>query len=341
MESDSGKEESPDTWSDRVSVALHKKTLESPDSLVFEGGGVLGTAYPAALRVASERGVLDNVRNFGGASVGALTAGILACGADIDFLERQIDSTDYSALFDTSFGLLRDVYRFYSRGGYARGAALRAHVEKCLSDLTGDAYLTFADVERRFGNNLSVVTTSMSERRLLVFDARRTPQQPIADALIASSSFPLVFPLVDYRDAASGRLHRLWDGGLLNNFPIQLFDEQRTATPEEPHERWPNRRGTIGLKLMLPDEKSPGGAALPPQYHEIDNVFGAVRGLLSCWSDASARVHVNEAIDWPRTLPIRIPLPVSAMDFSLSDETKEILKRAGRESAKQYFNSLK
>ena len=327
-------------WQLHVETALKKENVGMPDALVFEGGGILGIAYPSALRVASEQNALQNVCKYAGASAGSLVAGMLACGANIDFLEQKLDTIDYAALFDSTFGFVRDACRFYKRGGYARGAALRSHIEKCLWDLTGDASITFADVERRFGNELKVVTTSMTERRSLVFDALTTPDYPVANALVASSSFPLAYPMIDYCDKQTGRAHKLWDGGLLNNFPIQLFDEQRTTSVEQPHKRWPNKRGTLGFKLLLPHEKIPGQSSATAQ-HRVDNVFGAVRGLLACWSDASARVHLNDTLDWPRTLPIRIPIPLSVMDFALADAGKQTLKRAGRESALAFFESLK
>ena len=328
-----------DDWQKQAQLALSKQVLQKPEALVFEGGGVLGIAYPSALRVASDRGALENARKFGGASAGSLIAAMLACKADVDYLEREIESTDYSKFFDSTFGVVRDAYRFYSRGGYAQGHALRSKIGKTMWDLTGDENITFAEIEQRFGNQLSVVATSMTERRSLIFDAQKTPQQPVADALLASSSYPLVFPLVDYYDPIAKKSHKLWDGGLLNNFPIQLFDEQQEVSIDQPQKRWPNINGTVGFKLMQPDEHIPTqGESAVQQRFRVDNVFDAASGLLACWSDASARVHLDNTLDWPRTLPIRIPQKISVMNFSLGKEQKDMLRKAGHDSAVKYFD---
>ncbi len=43
-------------------------------NLVFEGGGVKGSAYIGAIRALNEEGILPEIQRFGGTSAGAITA---------------------------------------------------------------------------------------------------------------------------------------------------------------------------------------------------------------------------------------------------------------------------
>lgn len=46
-------------------------------NLVFEGGGVKGSAYIGAIRALNEEGILPEIQRFGGTSAGAITALLL------------------------------------------------------------------------------------------------------------------------------------------------------------------------------------------------------------------------------------------------------------------------
>ena len=83
-------------------------------------------------------------------------------------------------------------------------------------------------------------------------------EQSVADAVRASISIPLYFDPVVVRDELTGRRVTLVDGGVLSNYPIEIFDRTDLRPP-----RWP----TFGVKVVpgLPDgdpELFPG-IALP------------------------------------------------------------------------------
>lgn len=74
-------------------------------------------------------------------------------------------------------------------------------------------------------------------------------EQLVADAVRASSSIPFYFDPVTIRDAKSGEDTTLVDGGVLSNFPIEIFDRSDGAEP-----RWP----TLGVKII---PQMPAGTA--------------------------------------------------------------------------------
>src|SRR5687768_11756983 len=70
------------------------------DNLVFEGGGVLGATYAGAVEVLEERGVLQRARRVAGTSAGAITATLLAAGADARRFREIVMGTDFGSFLD-------------------------------------------------------------------------------------------------------------------------------------------------------------------------------------------------------------------------------------------------
>jgi NTE family protein len=96
---------------------------------------------------------------------------------------------------------------------------------------------------------LVVMATDITGGRLLrlPWDYRLLNLDPdkqlVADAVRASASIPLFFEPVTLTDGQSGERTTLVDGGVLSNFPVEIFDRTDGETP-----RWP----TFGIKI-LPD----------------------------------------------------------------------------------------
>lgn len=73
---------------------------------------------------------------------------------------------------------------------------------------------------------LKIVSANLTQHRLHLFSAERTPTTPAADAVAASICLPVIFSpwLID------GELHV--DGGIVSNLPAWPFDEERELDPE-------------------------------------------------------------------------------------------------------------
>jgi len=112
-------------------------------SLVFSGGGALACAYIGALEELDSRGILKNIDNYAGSSVGSLFASLLACGASVQFLNKELKKLNLKELKDDSVGILRDIYRICSEYGYCKGNKLLNLCEKYICELTGNPKYTF------------------------------------------------------------------------------------------------------------------------------------------------------------------------------------------------------
>lgn len=77
-------------------------------NLVFEGGGVKGIAYAGALSeidIGSHRGILKEIIRVAGTSAGAITATLVALGADGQYVRDVVGNTQFGKFMDDSFGV--------------------------------------------------------------------------------------------------------------------------------------------------------------------------------------------------------------------------------------------
>src|SRR4051794_24281564 len=251
--------------------------------LVLEGGGIKGIGIGGAVR----RLLLAGYRfeRVAGSSAGAIVAALLAAGADEAYLAPAMERLRYGRLPGRGLPkgpLLGEAAGPLHRSGAYAGDYLRRFVADELKAL---GVVTFGDLRRddpgddplreRFQRYKLVVTaTDVTHGRLL-----RLPwdyellgldpdEQLVADAVRASLSIPLYFEPVHLRDAG-GREMTLVDGGVLSNYPIEMFDRTDALTP-----RWP----TLGVKVIaeLPENDAAlfPNIALPalPPIHLLEQV---------------------------------------------------------------------
>jgi NTE family protein len=249
------------------------KAVEKAD-LVLEGGGVKGLGLVGAvLRLMREGYTFPRVA---GTSAGAIVAALLAAGATEDHLASAMSRLEYPRVRDRSWpgipGVSPGISLFRSSGFY-EGDYVRDFVA---SELEALGVTTFGDLHRADAGadrnaepyrryKLVVMATDVTRGRLLrlPWDYRLLhldpDEQPVADAVRASISIPLFFEPVTIRDGETGAVTTLVDGGILSNFPIEIFDR---TDGDEP--RWP----TLGVKVMpeLPEASAElfPGIALPP-----------------------------------------------------------------------------
>ena len=81
-------------------------------NLVFEGGGVKGSAYIGAIRALNEEGILPEIQRFGGTSAGAITA--LLLGLSIPFASCKIHKDmNFKAFKDDDFRLYKITFVYF------------------------------------------------------------------------------------------------------------------------------------------------------------------------------------------------------------------------------------
>lgn len=195
-------------------------------NIVFEGGGIKGIAYVGVLRFLEERGI--RIFQAGGTSVGALFASLIAAGYTSYEIENIIDNFNVDILTPEikEKPINRIIKTVKSKGIYNINQ-LESYLENILKQ---KGKVRFRDL--KFGDRylLKVITTEIKTKRMLILpddlrDLRYDPDQfPIAKAVVMSSTIPIF-----YTPYAIGQ-YRFLDGGVTNNFPINLFSDSHLPT---------------------------------------------------------------------------------------------------------------
>ena len=297
------------------------------ENLVFEGGGVKGLAFCGALKVLEQNGIMTNVKCLAGSSAGAITAGLLACGYAADEILQELKPKDFKEFKDDDFGIFRDVKRLMTEFGFYAGKEFHRWYGELLAKKADYPDITFREVLERFNKELVVTGTCLNRRETHYYTKERNPHMPVRDAVRISMSLPLFFAAVEWQ----GDL--LVDGGVLNNYPIWVFDGEYPGDPKGRHAD-PNPK-TLGLKLLTEEEvqETVSGQHLS---NGIYNLKDFTLSLVDCLMTQIDRLHIKPG-DWNRTIAINTRY-IKTTQFDMSEEEKMLLLEEGRKGAEKFFS---
>ncbi|HSX35802.1 MAG TPA: patatin-like phospholipase family protein [Patescibacteria group bacterium] len=295
--------------------------------LVLEGGGVKGIGLVGAIEVLSRAGY--TVRRVAGTSAGAIVGSLAAAGMPADKLTETMHSLDYTKFKDkgflAQFGAVGEAASIALTKGIYKGDYLQTWLAGQLEAL---GVRTFADLaltepwakhlppEQRY--KLVVVVSDVSQGRML-----RLPwdyakygldpnKQPVAEAVRGSMSIPFFYQPSRLRDSY------LVDGGLLSNFPIDLFDTTND---------WP----TFGIKLSA----KPRAGTAP---NSTSNIVNYSLAILSTTTNAHDQMHIDDPCTQRRTIFIDTD-NISSTDFAITPAQQQFLYQSGQTAVTKFLKT--
>ncbi len=319
-------------------------------NLIFEGGGVKGIAYVGALEVLEQKKILSGITRLGGTSAGAITALMLGLDYTLTEIYDTLIGLDFQNFLDDSWGVVRDTNRLIKEYGWYKGDFFREWIGEKVAQKTGNANATFSDVDKneKF-RDLYFVGTNLSTHYAEIFSLETTPQMPIADAVRISMSIPLFFVA---KKTQRGDVYV--DGGVLDNYPIKLFDRLKF---DPAHMRIPDsykkhneqleaagvhdnhyiyNKETLGFRLDSKNEIAVYRDKQTPVRYPIDDFFDYAKQLVTTLMNVQEQTHV-QSDDWQRTVYIDT-LGVGTTDFDLALKTKYSLVESGMKGAETYLS---
>ena len=322
-------------------------------NLVFEGGGVKGIAYIGALEVLEKRGILKEILRVGGASVGSINALLIGLGYSIKEIRHIIENEfDFKKILDDEWGFIRNTYRIITKYGWHKGEYFSKWISKLIEYKTGRKDITFEEHENmQLGPQLYFIGTNLSTGFSNVFSFKNTPQMSISDAVRISMSIPLIFTAVNLKEEKSDYEDIYVDGGLLNNYPIRLFDskeyvEENYFIPfhyhriniEENTESTHHvcNKETLGFRLDPRDKIDVYMGKKEPRRRKINSFLSYTYALINTIIEGQQDYHLN-SFDWKRTIYIDT-LGVKTMDFDIGEEKREELIESARNSTEIYLD---
>ena len=279
---------------------------------VFEGGGVKGIGLVGALAHLETQGV--RFRRVAGTSAGAITAAMYAAGYTASEMKDLLWKKDFNEFADVRPFLRGGLFGWIGRIVVALPLILTHYGVFS----TQPFYLWMKKLLEKKGVRdfsdcavpLRVFASNITRQELLVFDWEKTPKMEVAEAVRMSMTIPIFFRAHRWKSGSEESL--VVDGGVLENYPIETFDDDRDC-------------GTIGLKLISEGELK----SAPP----ANNIGAFIFRIISTMRLAHEKIHVAEA-DWARTVPINTGT-ISATKFDLTEEEKQFLYDSGRQAAEK------
>lgn len=307
--------------------------------LVLEGGGTKLPGLVGAVEALAAGGY--DFHRIAGTSAGAIVGSLSAAGISPQSLRQKVLEQDFSEFEDLSpafrlFPWLGRVQGLLLHKGMYLGDALHDFLASALAEqgvrTWGDLKLvdpgSAIPPERSY--RLVVIVSDVSRGRML-----RLPwdygealgvdadSQSVAEAVCASAASPFFFRPRSFpaRPSVAGGSSVLGaDGGLLSNFPVDVFD-RKDALPA----RWP----TFGVMLSA---RHPAAAEWRPNA----TTFQYAKSLISTMLNAHDRRHIDDPSVTERTVFVDTS-GHSSTDFALSTEDKIDLIDSGRKAGEKFL----
>jgi formylglycine-generating enzyme required for sulfatase activity/predicted acylesterase/phospholipase RssA len=200
-----------------VKVADAGVSQADPLTLIMRGGGAKGLAYVGAML---ELQRFYSFNAFVGTSAGALMAALLGSGIAPRQLQHLLETTNFSTFFDA--GVPKALFNLLSgKGGLFEGLALRVWLSEAIQkQLDASDPVRMKDLPHR------VILYATSRNGVETFDSQGDNADVDVDvAARCSAGIPYCFT----RRPHNGK--NLYDGGILNNFPVQRFVQRNPGVP--------------------------------------------------------------------------------------------------------------
>lgn len=295
---------------------------------VFEGGGVKAIALLGAIEAVEGAGY--QFVNVAGTSAGAIVAALVAAGYRASELRRIALRLNFAALADRGpcgrLPLVGAALDLALTGGIYKGDVLLRTLRALLARKGiyhfRDLALPQFAADERYRYRLRVVAADISRGRKLVLpgDARDYGIAPgdleVALAVRMSASIPYFFVPVRLGNS------QVVDGGLLSNFPLDLFERG-------------DERGwhTFGFKLVRDRPLAVSRAA----RHVISGPLSQLLAMFQTAVEAHDAYYLRDE-QFARTIAIETH-GVTATDFGMSMAGKRALYQSGRAAARDFLAS--
>jgi predicted acylesterase/phospholipase RssA len=201
--------------------------------------------------------------------------------------------------------------------------------------------MTFAQFHDATGKDLSLVGADTTQGTMLVLNHRTAPNLPVVWGARMSMSVPLLWQEVvwqpewgQYR-GRDLRGHTIVDGGLLSNFPIELFVSRAAPVVNVMGED--TSENVLGM-LIDEEMEVPGAdsAGKTPSEFGLGDLKTVQR--LSNLANTTTSARDKYVIDEFEHLVVRLPAKGYGMtEFDMTDERRGLLVEAGRQAMKDYF----
>lgn len=259
-------------------------------------------------------------------------------------VEDRFDNLILSMMTRDQFS---NLFSFVERGGWYSADTFLDWARRKLNDGSYGgqprrmADLTLAGFHERTGKELTLVAADTTDHRLLVLNHHTAPEVPVVWAMRMSMSVPLLWQEVVWQYEWGPYLgrdltgHCVVDGGLLSNFPIELF----LSNDPYIHQQMGTKTNAEILGFLI-DERLPvpNARTTPSDNSAPDISILPVTSRIKSLIDTTTQARDKMVIDAFEQYVCRLPAyGYGTTEFNMTKERKDLLIRAGRQATEMHF----
>ena len=292
-------------------------------NLALRGGGAQAFAYLGGLTALEKNRI--QIASVAGTSAGAAIACFVAAGFTADEIQKIFFKQDFNDFKDKRWGFLPPFLNLFMGAGLYSGDAVEKWIEEKLTEKF-DFNPTFKDLPIP----LTVIATNVLNyfdkgERLLKFNAQNTPDLTISRAVRMSMGLPFFYRIHrwygKYGKERHPKMRRVIDGGLKNNFPLDVFGDSKIPAVGFSSRM---KEGTPESKLSFKERMFQAILAVFTR----NDLIGLCVFLIEEAVKALPRQHIEDE-DHQRIIPIEIPSWNKVTNFDLSLEQRHELAARG------------
>lgn len=184
------------------------------DTLVLSGGSIHAIVMLGSLQYSDDNYLLKNVNRYVGTSAGAMCGYLLAIGyTPIEIMVFLCTKQMLERMKNFNVVAMMN----------GNGATSFSHIHEQLEKMTIEKIghlITLKELYHTYGKELICVTHNLTSDKLEVLNYETYPNMPCLIALRMSSNLPFIFDHFKYLGSF------YIDGGISNNFPIDIGDSK-------------------------------------------------------------------------------------------------------------------
>jgi len=300
------------------------------ENLIFSGGGVKVISYVGAIQALEEKGIAT-VRKVGGTSGGAIVSLCLALGYSAEELIDVMMTIDFKKISDKKANWRKFIYYIFNLG-LNSGDYLNKYLKEIVRNKGFDENITFSELqEKGIGKEFYVVVTNLNCQFVEVLSHKTAPDMQVVSAVHMSAAFPVYFKPIEYDKIM------YVDGGLVYNYPVDMFDQAEIKKFSTQNIAARNARNNATLGFMPIDGrilKAYQAGHKPEPFTPTGNYIEVTIAIAQMLVSAALYQAYQER---KRTVFID-DKGISTLEFSLTEADKKALMKSGYDATMSFLS---
>lgn len=275
--------------------------MNKKEILVLSGGSLKGIAHLGVLKALDEKNILKNIKTFAGTSIGGIISALCVIGYNYNEL-WEISET-------LNFGLMRDIQleKILENFGVDDGKKITIVLDELFKAKEINPNITFNELYEKTKVELILSTVCLNDKKIVYLSYKSFPDMKVITGLRMTSCVPFWFSPIKHND-------KLYvDGAVMNNYPINIFKE--------------NKKRTIGVYLN----------EVKNNIEKINNIETFLFSNMDCIFEGINDILIKSYEK--QTINLILP-KISIFDLSINNKKKKELFDFGYNETIIFFNKI-